>query len=163
MNKSKASIQSTSDFGKKKQRMSSDHYFRSLNNPFMEVNLSESSLVNNFAPRGNSGSKNVVNLKLIDPHTNRTLCNIRAPKLKIGRYNEDGARCIDLHRYMRDLNVTPDFGFDADDSIVQRQTKEPWANMLSLLGEKERQKALWSSINEMKEMKANYNMIVAQK
>ena len=145
------------------KKLSSREYFKTLNHPFMEVQMKESSLVDNYAPRGNSGRKNVINLKLTDPLTKRTLCNIREPKLKIGRYTRGGDKCIDLHSFMKDLNVTPDFGFDAKDSIVAKESRDPWSNMLALLGNKQKQKALWNSVDDMSEIKKNYNTIVAQK
>lgn len=104
----------------------------------MEVEMLESSLVDNTLPKGCEQHKNVINLKLVDPLTKRTLCNIREPKLKIGRYTRKGEKCIDLYRCMEDLNVTPDFGFDADDNIVQKEEKDPWNSMLMILGSRQK-------------------------
>jgi len=37
---------------------------------------------------------------------------------------------------MREINVTPDFGFDAEDPIVEKEARDPWSYMLSLVGSK---------------------------
>lgn len=60
----------------------------------MEVQMLQSSLVD--TSKSLQSQQKVINLKLTDPLTKRTLCNIRAPKLKIGSYTNGGAKCIDL-------------------------------------------------------------------
>ena len=124
----------------------------------MEVHETEGNLLNSFAVN-QPEERPVKNLRLTDPMTQRTLCNIRNPKLKISRYTNKGAKCIDLQKFIEEINVTPDFGFDADDCIVEKEAKDPWSNMLSLLGAYKKQKALWSSVDEMNEIKKNYNRI----
>ena len=78
--------------------------------------------------------KSVLNLRLIDPHTQRTLCNIRAPKLKISQYKRAPGKLINLESFIKDLNEDPDFGFDTEEMCEKAADREPWSNMLSLLG-----------------------------
>jgi hypothetical protein len=51
---------------------------------------------------------------LTDPITKRTMVTIKNPKIKISRFLNNGDNCIDLAKFMNEIDVTPDFGFDAE-------------------------------------------------
>lgn len=53
-------------------------------------------------------------LVLTDPITKRKMVTIKSPKIKISRFQNNGENCIDLAKFMNEIDVTPDFGFDAD-------------------------------------------------
>lgn len=43
---------------------------------------------------------------------------------------------MDLAKFMNEIDVTPDFGFDAEDVVVESFKEDPWNRMLYLLGTK---------------------------
>jgi len=52
-------------------------------------------------------------LHIKDPFSGKTLIKIRDPKIPISNFTNNGEKCVDLQKIMRDKNnVTPDFGFD---------------------------------------------------
>jgi len=51
---------------------------------------------------------------------------------------------------MREANVTPDFGFDADEPIVKGEQKNPWDYMCNIILPVDRQRNLWRCIREMR-------------
>ena len=106
-------------------------------------------------------AKSVVNLRLIDPHTHRTLCNIRAPKLKICQYKHGPGQLINLESFIKDLKADPDFGFDTEQLCEKEAEGEP--NMMSLLGDRRKHNSLWTCIDDMKDIKDKYNRMVQQK
>lgn len=67
----------------------------------------------------NGKNNKVGRLILTDPITKRTMVTIRSPKLKICRFQNNGENCIDLAKYMNEIDVTPDFGFDGEELVVE--------------------------------------------
>ena len=98
-----------------------------------------------------------------DPVTGQTLIRLRDPKLAIKGFSDRGAKCINLHKFMRETNVTPDFGFDATETAIFSEYREPWEYMCKVMAPKYRQKALWHTINKMNALKRQYNRMLTIK
>jgi hypothetical protein len=130
-----------------------------MNEEWMEVTELESSLVDKLT----SKTKGVRQLLLKDPITNLTMCRIRNPKMQIGGYTSQRAKCIDLNKFMREVNVTPDFGFDPEEPIVDPEKKDPWSYMCNIILPKSRQRCLWLCIDDMNQIKRDYTKILEQK
>ena len=127
-----------------------------MNEEWMEVTDLEPSLVDKLT----SKTKGVRQLLLKDPMTNLTMCRIRNPKMQIGGFTKQGKRCIDLNKFMREVNVTPDFGFDVEEPIVDPEKKDPWSYMCNLILPKSRQRCLWLCIDDMNQIKRDYTKIL---
>jgi len=102
-------------------------------------------------------------LIIVDPETNYTLCTIKKPGLKISCYREDGRNCIKLQKYIDECQARPDFGFDQDQTSVDKEQKLTQPNMLQLINDYQNQKALWSSVNEMKDVKLKVMRLIWQR
>lgn len=75
-------------------------------------------------------------MTLTDPITNLIFCRIRNPKLQISGFNNH-SNCIDLHKFMKEKNKTPEFGFQAD-PIIDGKLKDPWLYMKDIILPKDR-------------------------
>ena len=64
---------------------------------------------------------------------------------------------------MREANITPDFGFDADEPIVKGQQRNPWEYMSNIILPVDRQRNLWRCIREMRQIKKDYTKILQNK
>ena len=71
-----------------------------------------------------------------DPITNKTLVKLRDPKLAIKGFTNGGEKCINLHKFMREKCVTPDFGFDVDDTAILTEERDPWVYMCKVMAPK---------------------------
>lgn len=80
--------------------------------------------------------------------------------MQIGGFTRAGNRCIDLHKFMREINITPDFGFDPDEPIVEAGKRNPWSYMCNLILPKSRQRCLWICIDDMNQIKRDYTKIL---
>jgi hypothetical protein len=81
--------------------------------------------------------------------TEQRLCTIRNPGCSITGFKEEDSKCIDLHKFMREKNITPDFGFDPDEPVIETEKRDPWKYMSGIILPKLRQKALWVCIDAM--------------
>ena len=129
-----------------KNKLSLQKYYEKLETPFLQVKDMQPKLLG-------LSTKNDKQLTIVDPETSYTLCTIKKPGLKISCYREDGRNCIKLQKYIDECQARPDFGFDQDQTAVDKEQKQNQPNMLQLLNDYQNQKALWSSVNEMKDVK----------
>jgi len=53
--------------------------------------------------------------------------------MQIKGFSKNGQKCIDLHKFMRESNITPDFGFDPDEPIVEGRRRNPWSYMRNVI------------------------------
>ena len=58
--------------------------------------------------------------------TEQRLCTIRNPGCSITGFKEEDSKCIDLHKFMREKNITPDFGFDPDEPVIETEKRDPF-------------------------------------
>lgn len=97
-----------------------DKFFYYLNEPFMEVQTLKPSLVDIMSADGERENK-LINLVLKDPTTNRILCRIRNPKLKISGFTDGGSKCINLKKLLKE--TSPDFGFDPEEPVFEGEKR----------------------------------------
>lgn len=140
-----------------------DGFFGTLNERWMDIKEQEPCLVDQLTINGVRQEKLIRTLTLTDPMTNLIMCRIRNPKIQISGFTRQGAKCIDLHKFMRETNVTPDFGFDPDDQIVEGDERDPWSYMSDIMAPKSKQRCLWLCIDEMNQVKRDYTKIMHQK
>jgi hypothetical protein len=77
--------------------------------------------------------KTIYSLDIIDPMTEKRLCTIRNPRCNITGFKEENSKCVDLHKFMRETNITPDFGFDADEPVIETEKLDPWDYMCGII------------------------------
>lgn len=58
--------------------------------------------------------------------------------MQISGFTKEGAKCIDLHKFMRETNKTPDFGFDQDEPIFETERRDVWNYMCDIIMPKSR-------------------------
>ena len=82
---------------------------------------------------GEKGEKKNRQIIVTDPMTDKIMCRIRNPKMQISGYTKNGGKCVNLQKFMRESNITPDFGFDADEPIVEVKHRTPWSYMSNII------------------------------
>ena len=127
-----------------------DSYYQSLNAP---------SLSTSDAPASLQDSELVRVLKIKDPLTSRVICTLRNPKLQIAGYTN----CIQLEKIIREKNITPDFGFDPSEPIVEKSQQNPWEYLRHIILPRDRQRNLWRCISGMNAIKRDYVSLLMAK
>lgn len=125
----------------------------------MEVTELEPSLVDKLTDSKRSNRQ----LLLRDPVSDLIMCRIRNPKMQVTGYSNMGARCLDLHKFQREPNITPDFGFDPKEPVVEAEKKDPWNYMSHIILPKCTQRCLWLCIDDMNQIKRDYTKILENK